>query len=47
MLWVKLHAEFVVAAAEVLQNACPLLITRAERSCLRPRIGLSRDLSRP
>jgi hypothetical protein len=47
LLWIEFHAEFVVAAAEVLANACPALITRAERSRLRPRIGLSRDLSRP
>ena len=47
LLWVEFHAEFVVAAADVWTNACPALITRAERSRLRPRMGLSRDLSRP
>jgi hypothetical protein len=28
-------------------NACPVVITRAQRSCLRPRIGRSRDFRRP
>jgi hypothetical protein len=42
-----IQAEFVVAAAQVLANACPALITRAERSRFSPRIGLSLDLSRP
>jgi hypothetical protein len=39
--------EFVVAAADVWMNACPALITRAQRSCFSPRIGRSRDFTWP
>lgn len=41
MLRVDVPAEFVVAAAKVLTNACPVLITHAERSRFRPHIGCS------
>jgi hypothetical protein len=39
MPWVDIHAEFVVAAVEVLDESVPALIIRAERSRFRPRIG--------
>jgi hypothetical protein len=38
-------AEFVVAAAQILQKACPAITICAVRSVCRPRIGLSRRLS--
>ena len=47
VLWVDVHAEFVVAASQVLTNACPALTARAERSRFRPRIGRSRALRHP
>ena len=39
MPWVAVHTEFVVTAAEILDERMPAVITRAERSCLRPRIA--------
>ena len=52
MLGIEVDAEFVVAAAQVLDERVPgaddpVQITRAERSCFSPRIGRSRDFSRP
>ena len=47
MLWVEFHAEFVVAAADVLDEGVAGTDHAGERSRLRPRIGLSRDSSRP
>jgi hypothetical protein len=47
MFRVGIRAEFVVAATDVLDEGVPALITRIERSCLMPRIGRSRALSRP
>lgn len=44
---VDIHAQFVVAATEVLTNACPALITRAEQSRFKPRIGPSQAFRRP
>ena len=46
-LWVEFHAEFVVAAADVLDEGVAGTDHAGERSRLRPRIGLSRDSSRP
>jgi hypothetical protein len=47
VLRVSIHAELVVASAEVWTKACPVLMTRAERSRLSPRIGCKRDFRRP
>ena len=44
---VGIKAEFVVAAVEVLHESVSCADTCAERSRLRPRIGLSRDFMRP
>lgn len=43
VLRVDIKAKFVMAVVEVLDEGCPALITRTERSRLRPRIGRSRD----
>jgi hypothetical protein len=43
---VDVHAEFVGSVAEVLQERVPGLITRAERSRFRLRIGRSRVFRR-
>jgi hypothetical protein len=42
----KIDGQSVVTAVQVWTNACPVLIIRAERSGLRPRIGRSRDFRR-
>jgi hypothetical protein len=44
MLWIVIHAEFVWPRRRHRTCAYPALITWAERSRLRPRIGLRRDL---
>ncbi len=44
---VTVQAEFAVAATRFWTKTCPVLITRAERSRFRPRIGRSRALRRP
>jgi hypothetical protein len=46
-LRVSIDAEFVMAAPEVLDNAWPVLMTRAERSRFSPRIGANLALSLP
>jgi hypothetical protein len=43
----QVDGQFVVAAAQVLPEACPAAIVRSERIVISPRIGRSRALSRP
>jgi hypothetical protein len=45
MLWVEFHAEFVVAAADVLDECVSRADHAGRAEPLRPRIGRSRDLS--
>jgi len=47
MPWAGLHAEFVVAAAEVLDERVSGTDTRAERNRFRPRIDRSRAFRHP
>ncbi len=44
---VDIDTEFVVSAAEVLDECVPVLITCTERSLLSPRIALSRAFNGP
>jgi hypothetical protein len=44
---IDVGAKFVVAAVEVLNKGVPCADHSAQRSCLRPRIGRSRDFRRP
>jgi hypothetical protein len=43
---VEVKGKFVMAAVKVWMKACRVLITRVERSRLRPRISRSRDFRR-
>jgi hypothetical protein len=44
--WCGVGGEFVVAAADVLDEACPAAITSADRKRVSPHIGRSRAFSR-